>query len=754
MADNNAKIDKLLGERGSINEYTKVSSIDEATELWNKLKTQNSFNKDQIKIIDENIERLNTARRKIANYGQKCEPYITNEIGKVKFNELRGEDRQYKKASISLLKALSGEQVKPPKFLGTDGRKLVGNVLNIGGLEYTSFLKHSLNLAAVCTLFTPALSGLASYRAKGSFLNYLAGGSGAFLSKVLGSFLPEVLGGILGTLTSVLNPATAAIALVVGVGSLAFLARKVLGPEIKKFRDKSKVKSLARELFAKEFGKEDDKESYAKSEKFKNDSSKNFEKELLGLCKNGVPAQKDIATLKAKYISIGASEEELNNILKAYVGDPQRSQNDMGKYFSKDDKGNYNYKADIKGYLVAHPEVLKRYNDVVQKYKTAISTICNTSKLPTDKGTALRDLETSCKNLFPSGPSQTVELELQSVCNGLHTVASNLYSQYATSSSLNGKKEADIKKEVEQSYGLNDTMLDEFKSSVETKVSDVKASVPDKIKRIEQICASLDDVTTRLNDEIITKLAENIKNLKAASVAGTIKPHARAAALYIHNGNFDKKQAEFYIKQIETIAKDLPLQLLEEDQKKTMKDALESIKNVKEALKKFETESNNFNSARGSSIGGGADQKEYDDGVKEAQSEITTRNAQIEVVRSILKDFVETYVSLGNDNSGNQRKILKNDFLDELKKIDTKKHPALKPLIDKMKEYVKQLEIYVETTNKIDYNFTNANYNALSDEDKNKKVEEAKKGASKGAKFLDENGKEIDFINEITEQLS
>ena len=233
MADNNAKIDKLLGERGSFNEYTKVSSIDEATELWNKLKTQNTFNKDQIKIIDENIERLNTARRKIANYGQKCEPYITNEIGKVKFNELRGEDRQYKKASIALLKALSGEQVKPPKFLGTDGRKLVGNVLNIGGLEYTSFLKHSLNLAAVCTLFTPALSGLASYGAKG--LTYWAGGSGAFLSKVLGSFLPEVLGGILGTLTSVLNPATAAIALVVGVGSLAFLARKVLGPEIKKF---------------------------------------------------------------------------------------------------------------------------------------------------------------------------------------------------------------------------------------------------------------------------------------------------------------------------------------------------------------------------------------------------------------------------------------------------------------------------------------------------------------------------------------
>lgn len=750
MADNNAKINKLLGERGSFNKYTKVSSIDEATELWNKLKSQNSFNKDQIKIIDENIERLNTARRKITNYGQKCEPYIKDPVTQAKFDDLRGADRQYKKASIAALSDLTNGEVKAPMSLTFDGRKLSSNLADLGGLEYTSFLKNSLTLAAACTLFTPALSGLASYFAEGNFLNYLAGGSGAFLSKVLGSFLPEVLGGILGTLTSVLNPATAGIALVVGVGSLAFLARKVLGPEIKKFKDKSKVKSLAKDLFAKEFGKEDAKESYEKSQKFKKDSSKNFEKELFGLCKNGVPDQKDIDSLKAKYISIGASEEELNTILKAYVGDPQRSQNDMGKYFSKDDKGNYNYKADIKGYLVAHPDVFKRYNDVVQKYKTAISTICNTSKLPTDKGTALRNLETSCKDLFPSGPSLPVELELQTLCNGLHTVTSNLYTTYATSSSLNGKKEADIKNEVEQSYGLNDTMLDEFNSSVETKVSDVKASAPDKIKRIEQICASLDDVTKRLTDEpdgTIRKITNNIINIYTTN---DTKIHTQEAILFMTSGHFDKKQAEFYIKQIETIAKDLPLQLLDSDQKKTMKDALESIKKANGALGRLKTESLKLEDAKNNKA---TDKTAYDEGVKEAQKFIGERNAQIKTVLSELDNFVEKYIrsddkdkpagpGVTTKDSSDRAKLLKG-FRDQLKDPKIAKTPDLAPLVKKIEEYINELESagkkYAYSDNK---------------RTQSSRVKAVKTHLEDKFKEFDADGNEIDFIEGIKQQLS
>lgn len=745
MADNNAKINKLLGERGSFNEYTKVSSIDEATELWNKLKSQNSFNKDQIKIIDENIERLNTARRKIANYGQKCEPYIKDPVTQVKFNELRGEDRQYKKASIATLRDLTNGEVKAPMSLTFDGRKLSSNLADLGGLEYTSFLKNSLTLAAACTLFTPALSGLASYFAEGSWigggLNYLAGGSGAFLSKVLGSFLPEVLGGVLGTLTSVLNPATAGIALVVGVGSLAFLARKVLGPEIKKFKDKSKVKSLARDLFAKEFGKEDAKESYAKSQKFKKDSSKNFEKELLGLCKNGVPAQKDIDALKAKYISIGASEEELNNILKDYVGDPQRSQNDMGKYFSKDDKGNYNYKADIKGYLVAHPDVFKRYNKVVDDYKIAISTICNTSKLPTDKGTALRNLETSCKDLFPGGLSLPVELELQTLCNGLHTVASNLYSQYATSSSLNGKKEADIKKEVEDAYQINDGKLDTFQSDVQSAITSKERAVSPLFTNLKNKINTLEELKNNFNtyegairrtlasyNAIINdKLSEHFDF--ATSIKGTYQL-ADAA-------KFDNKQLdyiEFYINSLRGKALSTSQQKILADAEDALADAQSARNSCMNVVNDFESYDDKKNQKLPEKLKETRNQAKSD-----VTTEIEARNEAIENVSKYIKDFLEEYILQKDPKLKEHMKKTLRSHIENMGK-DNNTSSILKEISSSALAYIDGLIGYVDGKS-----ITEASKENL---------QEARKSASNSTTYRNKDGEVVSFEEFIQEQLS
>lgn len=745
MADNNAKIDKLLGERGSFNKYTKVSSIDEATELWNKLKSQNSFNKDQIKIIDENIERLNTARRKITNYGQKCEPYIKDPVTQAKFDDLRGADRQYKKASIAALSDLTNGEVKAPMSLTFDGRKLSSNLADLGGLEYTSFLKNSLTLAAACTLFTPALSGLASYFAEGSWigggLNYLAGGSGAFLSKVLGSFLPEVLGGILGTLTSVLNPATAGIALVVGVGGLAFLARKVLGPEIKKFKDKSKVKSLAKDLFAKEFGKEDAKESYEKSQKFKKDSSKHFEKELLGLCKNGVPDQKDIDALKAKYISIGASEEELNNILKAYVGDPQRSQNDMGKYFSKDDKGNYNYKADIKGYLVAHPDVLKRYNAVVQAYKTAISTICNTSKLPTDKGTALRDLETSCKDLFPSGPSQTVELELQTLCNGLHTVASNLYSQYATSSSLNGKKEADIKKEVEDAYQINDGKLDTFQSDVQSAITSKERAVSPLFTNLKNKINTLEELKNNFNtyEGAISRTLASYKTIieDKQLVHSDFVTSIKGTYQLADAAKFDNKQLdyiEFYINSLRGKALSTSQQKILADAEDALADAQSARNSCMNVVNDFESYDDKKNQKLSENIKDARDQAKSD-----VTTEIEARNKAIENVSKYIKDFLKEYIS---ETDSKRKERMKNSLRAHIENMgkDNNTSSILKEISSSALAYIDGLIGYVDGKS-----ITEAN---------EKNLKEARKSATNSKTYRNKEGEVVSFEEFIQEQLS